>query len=196
MVQIIFAQKRVLSGRVMDLYLTQPIPGARVHAGSVFAFTDSAGNFQIPVSDSTLLSVNATAYQSRFYTIRAGTGSLTVFLNPVNYGTNYLQVLGLNNGADLFHTPGSIASLGPKDFLRNNQVDLPQVFNLQPGVRMEFRTINTGARILIRGYGNQNNFNGIGYKAYYDDIPLTDADGTTLLDDIDFASLGRAEVFR
>ncbi|HVZ25982.1 MAG TPA: TonB-dependent receptor, partial [Sediminibacterium sp.] len=193
--QIIFAQQRVLNGRVLDLYLTQPIPGARVQAGDRVSLTDSAGNFSILVGDPTLVSVSATAYNTRFYTIYAAS-SLTVFLNPVNYGTNYLQVRGLNNGADLFHTPGSIASLGPRDFLRNNQVDLPQTFNLQPGVRMEFRSINTGARILIRGYGNQNNFNGIGYKAYYDDIPLTDADGTTLLDDIDFASLGRVEVFR
>ena len=35
--------------------------------------------------------------------------------------------------------------------------------------------------MVIRGYGDQTNFNGNGYKAYYNDISLTDADGTTRL---------------
>ncbi len=34
-----------------------------------------------------------------------------------------------------------------------------------------------GQRITIRGYGNRTNFEGSGYKAYLNGIPLTDAEG-------------------
>jgi iron complex outermembrane receptor protein len=61
---------------------------------------------------------------------------------------------------------------------------------------MENRMAMGGSRIVLRGYGNATNFNGVGYKAYLNDIPLTDADGTTFLDDVDFAILGRVEVLK
>ena len=66
--------------------------------------------------------------------------------------------------------------------------------NLIPGVKVEMRTIAAGNRIVIRGYGNQTNFNGVGYKAYLNDVPLTDADGTTFLDDVDFTTLSRKQL--
>jgi iron complex outermembrane receptor protein len=140
--------------------------------------------------------VSAYGYQSKYITVINSGLPVNIFLEAANYQTNSIQVRGLYNGKNLFRTPGSIATLVTADIQRNNQIDLQNSFNLLPGVRIEARNINTSARIILRGYGNQNNLNGIGYKAYYNDIPLTEADGTTNLDDIDFATLGRVEVFR
>jgi iron complex outermembrane receptor protein len=184
---------------VKDLYFAQPIPGALVlvnEKDSVYA--DEKGELQMVLrrGTSAILTVISKGYASKTVTVKNTTAPYTVFLEPMNYQNNYIQVRGLYNGKNLFNTPGSIANLVKKDLERNDQIELQQSFNLLPGVRMEFRNINTGARIILRGYGNQNNNNGIGYKAYYNDIPLTDADGTTNLDDIDFATLGRIEVFR
>ncbi len=61
---------------------------------------------------------------------------------------------------------------------------------------MESRSLSGGQRITIRGYGNATNFNGSGYKAYLNGIPLTDAEGITILDDIDFSTLGKVEVIK
>ncbi len=184
---------------VKDLYYAQPIPGALIvvnEKDSIYA--DSYGNFDLTLANVAMVpaQVIANGYRSKMVTITAGNDLFTIFLESINYQTNSIQVRGLYNGKNLLNTPGSIANLVRKDLLRNNQIELQQSFNLLPGVRMEFRNINTGARIILRGYGNQNNINGIGYKAYYNDIPLTEADGTTNLDDIDFATLGRIEVFR
>ncbi len=193
------AQSAVTSYRVKDLYFAQGIPGAHILVNDQDSlWSDETGSFSVSLPDTgySIIHISAAGYAARILRLRKTDDLYTIFLDPVNYETNLIQVRGLYNGKDLLHTPGSIANLVVRDLERNNHIDLPQSFNVLPGVRMEFRSINTGARIILRGYGNQNNFNGVGYKAYYNDIPLTDADGTTNLDDIDFATLGRVEVFR
>lgn len=73
-----------------------------------------------------------------------------------------------------------------------------------PGVFMERRTTSAGQQFNIRGYGNgvrgsggvSSNFDGQGYKVYLNGIPITDAEGITLMDDIDFGSIGKVDVLK
>jgi iron complex outermembrane receptor protein len=92
--------------------------------------------------------------------------------------------------------PQSVGVLTRADLKRNEGVFLDDTLNLIPGVRFESRTVSGGQRITIRGYGNGTNFNGTGYKAYLNGIPLTDAEGITILDDLDVSTLGRVEVIK
>jgi iron complex outermembrane receptor protein len=72
------------------------------------------------------------------------------------------------------------------------------------GVSMQRRSISGGQQFNIRGYGNgvrgtngpQSNFDGQGYKVYLNGIPVTDAEGITVMDDIDFGSIGSVEVVK
>ena len=96
----------------------------------------------------------------------------------------------------LLTQPQSVGVLNRADVKRNEGVFLDDTINLIPGVRLESRTVSGGQRITIRGYGNGTNFNGTGYKAYLNGIPLTDAEGTTILDDLDVSLLGRVEVIK
>lgn len=193
------AQTTAVNCVVKDVYYAQPIRNASVVVNERDTIlVDEKGEWQLRMApdQSINITVSALGYAPKTVLVKFSPTQFTVFLEPRNYQTNYIQVRGLYNGKSLFRTPGSIANLVQADLQRNNPAELQQNFNLLPGVRMEFRNINTGARIILRGYGNQNNINGIGYKAYYNDMPLTEADGTTNLDDIDFATLGRIEVFR
>ncbi|NCI51213.1 TonB-dependent receptor [Sediminibacterium roseum] len=193
------AQLPVMNCVVKDLYFAQSIPFASIvvdERDTIYANDKGEWNLSLQQNQSVTVKVSAKGYGPKTVVVKFTPAQFTIFLEPLNYQTNYIQVRGLYNGKNLFNTPGSIANLVTRDLQRNNQVELQQSFNVLPGVRMEFRNINTGARIILRGYGNQNNNNGIGYKAYYNDIPLTEADGTTNLDDIDFATLARVEVFR
>ena len=66
---------------------------------------------------------------------------------------------------------------------------------------MQTRTPFGGARITLRGYypstsGNSPNSNGLGYQVFLNGIPITDATGTTVLDDIDYSTLGKVEVIK
>lgn len=195
----LYAQPVRIQCVVKDVYFAQAIPEATIVVnGKDIVKADEKGEFPLVLRNglSEIVNVSALGYLPIDVKVSNTFKTFIIFLEPHNYQTSSLQVRGLYNGKNLLQTPGSIATLTAHDFDRNNQIDPQQSFNLLPGARMEFRNINTGARIILRGYGNQNNNNGIGYKAYYNDIPLTDADGTTNLDEIDYATLGRIEVFR
>ena len=92
--------------------------------------------------------------------------------------------------------PQAVDTLTQQELNRNTGLFLEDSLNLLPGVRLETRTVSGGQRITIRGYGNGTNFNGTGYKAYLNGIPITDAEGTTILDDVDVSMLGRIEVIK
>jgi iron complex outermembrane receptor protein len=94
------------------------------------------------------------------------------------------------------NVPQSVDIVTRSDLQRNEGLFLDDTLNLIPGVRFESRTLSGGQRITIRGYGNATNFNGMGYRAYLDGIPLTDAEGTTILNDVDPSTLGRIEVIK
>src|SRR5216683_7726725 len=92
--------------------------------------------------------------------------------------------------------PQAIGIVTRQEMRRSDGLFLEESLNLIPGVRMESRSLSGGQRITIRGYGNSTNFNGTGYKAYLNNIPITDAEGNTILDDIDISTLGRVAVIK
>ncbi len=90
----------------------------------------------------------------------------------------------------------SVEALTEEDLNRNNPAFIEQSLGTMAGVQVDKRTQLGGQRIVIRGYGNDQKFNNWGVKAYYNGIPLTTADGVTILDDIDFALLNNIEVIK
>lgn len=111
---------------------------------------------------------------------------------------NSVQVSGWSNGqkGNQLDIARSIGTLTPVDFQRNSSLSLENSLNLLPGVVMQSRSTFGGQRISIRGYGNNTNFNGQGVQVLLNNIPITDATGTTILDDVDFATLGKVEVIK
>ena len=79
---------------------------------------------------------------------------------------------------------------------RNNPAFVEQALNTMAGVQVDKRTQLGGQRIVIRGYGNDQKFNNWGVKAYYNGIPLTTAEGVTILDDVDFSLVNNIEVIK
>ena len=90
----------------------------------------------------------------------------------------------------------SVEALTEEDLNRNNPAFIEQSLGTMAGVQVDKRTQLGGQRITIRGYGNDQKFNNWGIKAYYNGVPLTTADGITILDDIDFALVNNIEVIK
>ncbi len=91
--------------------------------------------------------------------------------------------------------------LTAQDLGRFDGVGMLEAINTIPGVFMQTRTPFGGARITLRGYypstsGNSPNSNGLGYQVFLNGIPITDATGTTVLDDVDYSTLGHVEVIK
>ena len=192
----LIAQQKI-KGIVRDNETNQPIPAATVIYNNQKIICSNNGGFEITLNSSFKLEVSSNGYLSKEVLMNVKNDVLLVFLEPSNILMNEIQVTGLSTQRKSLNTPGTIGTITLRDFDRNNGIHLQNTLNLLPGVRMELRTVSGGARIVMRGYGNQTNTNnGIGYKAYLNDVPLTDADGSTTLDDVDFDNLGRVEVFK
>jgi iron complex outermembrane recepter protein len=90
----------------------------------------------------------------------------------------------------------SVEAITEEEINRNNPAFIEQSLGMMAGVQVDKRTQLGGQRLVIRGYGNDQKFNNWGVKAYYNGIPLTTAEGITILDDIDFANVNNIEVVK
>ncbi|QYS87757.1 TonB-dependent receptor plug domain-containing protein [Flavobacterium oreochromis] len=105
----------------------------------------------------------------------------------------------------LLKQAASISKLESKEIQRGTGLFFDDAVNTNiPGMFMQRRTVSAGQTFNIRGYGNgvrgtngtNSNFDSQGVKVYLNNIPVTDAEGITLMDDIDFNSIGEVEVLK
>lgn len=90
----------------------------------------------------------------------------------------------------------SVETLSEEDLNRNNPAAIDQTLSTMAGLQVDKRTNFGGQRLVVRGYGNDQKFNNWGVKAYWNNIPLTTAEGITVLDDMDFAFVNNVEVIK
>lgn len=117
---------------------------------------------------------------------------------------NEVEITATSNpNKSILYQPLSLIKLSETELKRGNGLFIDDAINGNiPGVLMQRRTVSAGQQFNIRGYGNgvrgtngvNSNFDGQGTKVYLNNIPITDAEGITLMDDIDFGSIGNVEV--
>ncbi|MCL2168158.1 MAG: TonB-dependent receptor [Lentimicrobiaceae bacterium] len=109
-----------------------------------------------------------------------------------------------NSNQELLEKSVPFSILEPLELNRGTGISLDDAINTNlPGVFMEKRTFSGGQQFNIRGYGNgtnangrANNFDSQGMKMYLNGIPITDAEGMTVMDDIDFGTIEKVEVVK
>ena len=90
----------------------------------------------------------------------------------------------------------SVETLSEEELNRNNPAAIDQTLSTMSGLQVDKRTNFGGQRLVVRGYGNDQKFNNWGVKAYWNNMPLTNAEGITILDDVDFAYVNNVEVIK
>lgn len=198
-VSTIYTYAQTLTGTVKDAQTALPIPGATITINHQTIIADDNGLFTADINPAiSFIHVSSVGYVEKDIPVKHKTGTLLILLEPANYSLNEVQVTGWSTGKkdNQLTEAQSVGILTRKDLLRTNNLFLENALNTIPGVFMQSRTISGGQRIIIRGYGNNTNFNGQGYQVLLNNIPVTDATGTTIMDDIDFATLGKVEVFK
>ncbi|MEO7083961.1 MAG: TonB-dependent receptor [Gemmatimonadaceae bacterium] len=192
---IIHAQTSV-AGTVVDKPSGRPVTGATVTVvgTEIRTTTTQDGAFTLRADRAIArISVSRAGYADEQVAVSNGSQGLRVELTP-------LQTLpGVQVVADR-PTPG-VEVLTKSDLDRFNGLNLVDAINTVPGVFMQTRTPFGGARITMRGYypstsGNSPNSNGLGYQVFLNGIPITDATGTTVLDDVDYSTLGSAQIIK
>ncbi len=192
-------------GKVIDANTKAPLFGASVMAtGKAITTTDKEGVFSVDCSKYKEISISFIGYESQKQIIKNCADEIKVYLVSAKYNLDEVEITATSNlNKSVLFQPASIAKLSETELKRGNGLFLDDAINSNiPGVTMQRRAVASGQQFNIRGYGNgvrgtngvSSNFDGQGLKVYLNGIPITDAEGITLLDDIDFGSVGNVEV--
>jgi iron complex outermembrane receptor protein len=187
-------------GAVTDATSSIPLANVAVidSARGTIVYSDRQGAFSLPCSGAMTLAFRKAGYRTESRSISACGERVEVALVRGAQVLTSMDVVGTPDRMPVEQTQGT-TTLGPVELNRTAGLFMQDELNLTPGIYMQRRSMSGGQTIRIRGYSDGSdagNFVGTGYKAYLNGMPITDAQGQTILDDIDFASLGRVDVIR
>ena len=199
--------QQTLTGKVYDAATNSPLQGAAIRfAGKGGVVTDKDGMFSINCSQVSAITVSFVGYETHRQTIKNCTDMLSIGLKPVTSSLYDVEITATSNlNKSILYQPVSITKLSNTELKRGFGLFLDDAINGNvPGVTMNRRAVSSGQQFNIRGYGNgsrgtrgvSSNFDGQGYKVYLNGIPVTDAEGITVLDDLDFGSISNVEVVK
>ena len=201
--QNIFAQN-TFSAKIVDAQTQKPLASASISYGTQKTNSNTAGDFTISLSGSTKLIISYIGYETLTKTVHANEKNNIFYLTPVSMSLTDVEVTNTSNpNKSILYQPSSIANIGSVELKRNTGLYLDDAIQTNiTSVQMNKRSAAGGQQFNIRGYGNgtrgtrgiSSNFDGQGYKVYLNGIPLTDAEGITTMDDIDFNSIAAVEV--
>jgi iron complex outermembrane recepter protein len=192
-----------LKGSIVDKQTKQPVEGASVIVqGKRVTTSDSTGSFTLSTKSSiSSFMVVRLGYTKQTVEIPANAVTIAVELETQSSSKEVL-VQGASNPAAQARPDAAISVLTPYDLTRSTGLSLQDAVNLIPGVNMEARTPFGGQRFTIRGVGGNtgtsisSDFSPTGYKVYLDGVPITDATGLTLMDDVDNANIGGVSIIK
>ncbi|MCL1850597.1 MAG: TonB-dependent receptor plug domain-containing protein [Bacteroidetes bacterium] len=115
-----------------------------------------------------------------------------------------VDVITTKSNQELLEQSVPFSRIEALELNRTTGISLDDAINTNiPGVYMERRTFSGGQQFNIRGYGNgtntngrANNFDSQGIKMYLNGIPVTDAEGFTVMDDLDFGAIEKVEIIK
>lgn len=109
-------------------------------------------------------------------------------LNEVIVGTHLIPL-------KLKKSTSAVSVVSSDDINFYNSTDFAPVLNNVPGIYMQTGALNTN-RITIRGIGSRNPYGTSKIRAYYQEIPLTNGNGETNIEDFELNTISRIEVIR
>ncbi|WP_457289794.1 TonB-dependent receptor domain-containing protein [Pedobacter sp. UYP24] len=217
------AQIKPIKGRIYDSQTRQPLANVAIYAVDAnlvlvkpITQSDLNGYFEIIITkqsyfesknvqnDSSevkreqtelLVKVVLVGYRTQLVKILSGSDILNVQMDADGVSLNEVRVLGFSGAKTSKETAGSVALITSQDINRGSAVSLQSSLNSIPGVRMDQSTLSE-ARVSIRGNGVRSSFGIRNVKVYVNEIPVTEADGTTRIEALDVNSIGRAEVIK
>ena len=192
------AQTPLLRGHIYDSQTRQPLADVLIKtlADQLLAKSDAKGYFEIsnPQAEQQI-KVLMPGFKTQIVTLDPAVIQLNIQLDADGLSLNEVRVAGYNGNKTNKETAGAIALITSRDISRGTGVSLQPALNAIPGVRMEQSTLSE-ARISIRGNGVRAAFGIRNVKVYVNEIPVTEADGTTRIEALDINSIGRAEVIK
>lgn len=95
----------------------------------------------------------------------------------------------------LIQAAASIASITTHEITKTDGVIITPLLNNIPGISMQQGNLNTN-RIIIRGIGSRSQYSSNRIKAYFEDIPISTAEGETVIEDMEMSALQKIEIYK
>ena len=189
----LFAQK-ILS--IKDLESNKPLEGASIVIAdeNKVLISDEEGKVNVDqLTANSKLIVSFVGYETKEHILNEG--EHTIFLKPDFKLLNSLTVVGYDNQKKLSDISGSYAITSKIAMDRFSDESLVRSMNTLPGIRMEERS-PVSYRVSIRGNLLRAPFGVRNVKVYWNNIPYTDATGSTPLNLLDLNNIGRVETIK
>jgi len=104
--------------------------------------------------------------------------------------------IGTRSAEKIIDIPYSVFTVDKKELGYGKKVSAKDVLADVPGLFLQSRYGNHDLRISLRGFGTRSNSGVRGVRVLQDGIPISEPDGETVTDLIDFTSLGGVEVVK
>jgi iron complex outermembrane receptor protein len=116
--------------------------------------------------------------------------------DTLEYGMEEISIIGARTKERIIDIPYAVFSVDKKELSYGKKISARDVLVDVPGLFLQNMYGNHDVRIAIRGYGTRSSTGVRGIRILYDGIPVSDPDGETVMDVIDFTSLGAVEVVK
>lgn len=116
--------------------------------------------------------------------------------DSTKYEIEELTITGTRTTKKIIDIPYSIFRVDKKELSYGKKVSAKDLLQDVPGLFLQNRYGGSDLRISLRGYGTRSNTGIRGIRILQDNIPVSEADGQTVADEIDFNSLGGVEVVK
>lgn len=191
------AQHYNIRGYIYDSQTKETLVGASIatHTGRSIK-SDRSGYFEL-LSDhsSNELLIEMLGYKSQIVKVDNEVDILNIQLEADVINLNEVRITGLDGNKTNKETAGAVSLITSREITRGNAMSLQPALNAIAGVRMDQSTLSE-ARISIRGNGVRAAYGIRNIKVYVNEIPVTEADGTTRIEALDVQGIGRAEVIK
>ncbi|WP_053002413.1 TonB-dependent receptor [Kordia jejudonensis] len=188
----------LIEGKVIDQSTNIPLANATVtnFETKITVKTNAKGNFSIETTAAidTKLTVSLQGYQTQIVQITSGENTI-IALYPTANELNAVVINGITIQQKLKQATESVTIVTESEINSENTVQLAPILNRVPGVFMQSGSLNTN-RITIRGIGARSPFGTANIRAYYADIPLTDGNGESAIEDLELSSISRMEIHK
>lgn len=191
-------QAQSISGHVIDLRDGFPLDQVQIREAdsTIIGLSGRDGSFMVPLSsDSSLIFFHRPGYEDQAVFPDTRSGSIQVALAPRSLSLSEVRITGNSSARSNRETAGSVALLTGDRLRTGSGLSLQSSFNSVPGVQWDQSHLSE-SRLSIRGNGVRSPWGIRNIKIYLNEIPITEADGTSRLEAIDVQSLGSVEIIK
>ncbi|WP_034230105.1 TonB-dependent receptor [Aquimarina pacifica] len=183
-----------IKGIVRNVHTNTPLENVSIKNidSNTVTYTSTDGTFSILTNG--IIEVSKIGYVDKRIKITTE-NDLNIFLFPVTTVLDSILINQFSIPEYQKNTTDAVSLITANDIAKGNTVELQTLLNQVPGVFMQNGTLNTN-KISIRGIGARNLFGTANIGAYFGDIPLTDGNGESVIEDLELGALSQIEIHK